>query len=172
MGAFYGLLCYCLYTYWLAAFHPLAMYVIAALYFFYLMITVPLLKLADMLFPRYGYLAQWILWIGYEYVKTLGFTGFSYGIIGYSQWSWPVIIQIASIFGVWGVSALVVFPSAWIAGGIKDSCTGKISGWLASFPSFAKRMRCPALCGLPFLFLPYYSDWFHRRTTAGMKRGK
>ncbi len=138
-GGIYGILCYCVFTYWLGVFHPLAMYVIAFLYFFYLLATVPLLKLADIFFPRYGFIVQWLVWGGYEYLKTLGFTGYSYGVIGYSQWSWPVIIQIASIFGVWGVSALVVFPSAWIAGGIKPGCTGQIGNWFSGFPSFAKR---------------------------------
>jgi apolipoprotein N-acyltransferase len=135
-GAFYGLFCYCLFSYWLGFFHPLAMYVIGALYFFWLLLVVPLLKLADLLFPKRGFIVQWMLWVGYEYLKTLGFNGYSYGIIGYSQWSWPVIIQIASIFGVWGVSALVVFPSAWIAGGLKAGCTGRLNGWASGFRLF------------------------------------
>lgn len=137
-GAVYGMLCYCVFTYWLGVFHPLAMYVIGMLYFCYLLMTVPLLKLADIFFPKKGFIVQWIIWIGYEYLKTLGFTGYSYGVIGYSQWSWLPIIQIASIFGVWGVSALVVFPSAWIAGGLKEGCTGKIKTWTVGFAKFAR----------------------------------
>jgi len=147
-GAFYGMLCYCVFTYWLAVFHPLAMYVIAALYFFCLMLTVPLLKLADRLFPRYGYVIQWIIWIGYEFLKTKGFNGYSYGIIGYSQWSWPVMIQIAAVFGVWGVSALVVFPSAWLAQGLKEGCTGPLRHWASGFPRFARAHRPGALVWL------------------------
>lgn len=137
-SAFYGLFCYCVFTYWLGTFHPVAMYVIGSLYFCYLLVVGPLLKLADMFFPRKGFIIQWIIWVGYEYIKTLGFTGFSYGIIGYSQWSWPVIIQIASLFGVWGVSALVSFPSAWIAGGLKEKCTGTIKDWFGNFSVFAR----------------------------------
>lgn len=138
-GAFYGLFCYCLFTYWLGVFHPLAMYVIGTLYFFYLMLAVPFLKLSDILFPRHGFIVQWMVWVGYEYLKTLGFNGYSYGVIGYSQWSWPVIIQIASVFGVWGVSALVTFPSAWIAAGLKDRANGPIRTWLSGFPDFARK---------------------------------
>lgn len=138
-GALYGLLSYCLFTYWLAVFHPVAMYVIGMLYFFYLMLCVPALKLADTLFPRYGFIVQWVVWVGYEYLKIQGYTGYSYGVIGYSQWSWPLIIQIASLFGVWGVSALVTFPSAWIAGGLKEGCTGPLKTWFDGFGAFAKR---------------------------------
>ncbi len=150
-GAVYGMLCYCLYTHWLLIFHPLAMYIIAALYFFYLMLAVPALKLADMLYPRYGYILQWAIWVGYEYLKTLGFNGYSYGVIGYSQWSWPVIIRIASIFGVWGVSALVVFPSAWIAGGLKAGAQTGFKDALRGLPAFARLNRIPAFLYLVFL---------------------
>lgn len=147
-GAFYGLFCYCLFTYWLGVFHPVAMYVIGIQYFLYSLILVPILKLADKFFPDKGFLVQWVIWIGYEYVKTLGFVGYSYGIIGYSQWSWPVVIRIASIFGVWGVSALVAFPSAWIAGGIKPACSGHPRDWLRSLPSFARKHSISAIMWL------------------------
>lgn len=149
-GGLYGLLSYCVFTYWLGVFHPLAMYVIGVLYFFWLLLIVPLLKLADIFFPKKGFIVQWIIWIGYEYVKTLGFNGYSYGIIGYSQWSLPIVIQIASVFGVWGVSALVTFPSAWIAGGLKENCTGPFRSWFSPFPAFAKKH---AVSGIIWLVL-------------------
>ncbi len=137
-GAAYGALSYCLFTYWLAVFHPLAMYVIAILYLLWMMLVVPCLKLADMAFPRKGFVAQWIIWIGYEYVKTKGFNGYSYGVIGYSQWTLGPIIQLASIFGVWGVSALVAFPSAWLAAGLKECMGLPFSRWRPSFATFAR----------------------------------
>lgn len=137
-GALYGLMAYCSFGYWLSAFHPLALYFLAGFSFLIFLCLVPLLKLADILFPRYGFIVQWMLWIGYEYLKTLGFLGYSYGIIGYSQWSYPVIIRIAAIFGVWGVSALVVFPSAWIAGALKEGCTGKCGDWAKGFTVFTR----------------------------------
>ncbi len=155
-GAAYGTLSYCVFTYWLAVFHPLAMYVIATLYFFWLLVTVPLLKLVDMAFPKRGFILQWVIWIGYEYVKTLGFNGYSYGIIGYSQWTWTPIIQIASVFGVWGVSALVTFPSAWIAAGMKNRCTGPLRSWFGDFRRFSLAHRISALvwcCALASTFV-------------------
>lgn len=144
-GGIYGVLNYGLFSYWLLGFHPLAMYIVAMEYFFYYMITIPLLKLADTYFPKYGFIVQWLIWISYEYIKTLGFLGFSYGLIGYSQWRYIPIIQIASVFGVWGVSALVCFPSAWIAGAIKPHCKEPVRCWLSGFRLFARRQRIPAL---------------------------
>jgi apolipoprotein N-acyltransferase len=137
-GGLYGLFSYCLFASWLASFHPLALYLIAILYFFWFLLVFPALKLADLFFPRYGFIVQWMIWVGFEYLKTLGFTGYSYGIIGYSQWSLPVLIQSASVFGVWGVSALVVFPSAWIAGALKQGLHGKVCDWASGFSRFAR----------------------------------
>jgi apolipoprotein N-acyltransferase len=114
-GALYGFSAYSLFNYWLTAFHPLAGVIVGIVYLIYFAILFPLLKVAIIIFPRNGYLLQWVLWICFEYVRTLGFLGYSYGIIGYSQWNVLPIIQIADVFGVWGVSALVVFPSAWLA---------------------------------------------------------
>jgi apolipoprotein N-acyltransferase len=114
-GAFYGYLAYGLYNYWLSVFHPLAGLIVGSIYLVYMAILFPLLRLAILIFPRRGYLLQWLLWLAYEYLRTLGFLGYSYGITGYSQWNLLPIIQIAAITGVWGVSALVVFPSAWFA---------------------------------------------------------
>ena len=144
-GGIYGVLNYCIFSYWLWGFHPLAMYIVALEYFLYYMTTIPLLKLADLCFPRYGFAVQWLIWIGYEYIKTLGFLGFSYGLVGYSQWQFIPFIQIASIFGVWGVSALVCFPSAWIAAGIKPYCKEPLRNWLHGFRAFAYRGRVSAL---------------------------
>jgi apolipoprotein N-acyltransferase len=114
-GALYGYAAYGLFNYWLSVFHPLAGLIVGFIYLIYFALLFPLLKLAVILFPRRGYLLQWIIWIAYEYLRTQGFLGYPYGIAGYSQWSLPPLIQIASLFGVWGVSALVVFPSVYIA---------------------------------------------------------
>ncbi|MDR1215549.1 MAG: apolipoprotein N-acyltransferase [Treponema sp.] len=116
-GALYGFSAYSLFNYWLTTFHPLAGIIVGIIYLIYFAILFPLLKTAIIIFPRHGYLLQWVLWMCFEYVRTLGFLGYSYGIIGYSQWNVLPVNQIADIFGVWGVSALVVFPSAWLAAG-------------------------------------------------------
>jgi apolipoprotein N-acyltransferase len=114
-GALYGYTAYGIFNYWLSVFHPLAGLIVGLIYLVYLAVLFFFLKLADILFPRRAYIVQWILWIAYEYLRTSGFLGYPYGITGYSQWTLIPLIQIAALFGVWGVSALVVFPSAWFA---------------------------------------------------------
>jgi len=118
-GALYGYTAYTLFNYWLTAFHPLAGLIVSGIYLAYNAALFFLLKLAVLWFPRRGYLVQWVIWLAYEYLRTKGFLGYSYGITGYSQWRMIPLIQIANLFGVWGVSALVVFPSAWLAAVLK-----------------------------------------------------
>jgi len=119
-GALYGYAAYGLFNYWLSVFHPLAGLIVGSIYLVYLAILFPFLRLAVVAFPKRGYLVQWLFWMAFEYLRTLGFLGYSYGITGYSQWNVLPMIQIAGITGVWGVSALVVFPSAWIAAAIRE----------------------------------------------------
>ena len=114
-GALYGYAAYGLFNYWLGAFHPLAGLIVYSIYLVYNAALFFFLRLALIFFPKRAYLVQWVIWMAYEYLRTKGFLGYSYGITGYSQWRVIPLIQIANIFGVWGVSALVVFPSAWIA---------------------------------------------------------
>ena len=147
-GALYGYAAYGLFNYWLSVFHPLAGLIVGSIYLVYLAFLFPLLHLAVRVFPRRGYLLQWIFWMAYEYLRTQGFLGYSYGIAGYSQWNVLPVIQIANITGVWGVSALVVFPSAWIAAALADKKAGAL---LPAFRDFLRKEWVPALVWLVLL---------------------
>ncbi|NLM01463.1 MAG: apolipoprotein N-acyltransferase [Treponema sp.] len=136
-GFLYGFLGYSLFGYWLATFHPMGITVIAGMYGIYLLCTLPLLKFAKDMFPKFGWIAQWIVWCAYEYVKTLGFSGFHYAVTAYSHWRIIPLIQCTNIIGVWGLSAIITFFSAWIAQCIQDRSFKKhiVSGsiWLICF---------------------------------------
>lgn len=119
-GFMYGFITYALFNYWLSTFHPLAILIVPTIYAVYFMAVFPLLKLSDRLFPKYGYLVQLLVWLGYELLRTKGFLGYPYGNIGYSQYLFIPFIQISALTGFWGVSALVVFPSVYIGNAIKD----------------------------------------------------
>ncbi len=140
-GALYGYLAYAIFNYWLGGFHPLAGLIVYAIYLVYMALLFPLLKAATLFFPRRAYLVQWLLWMAYEYLRTQGFLGYSYGITGYSQWELLPIIQIASVFGVWGVSALVVFPSAMLGNALKDGFWRGLGDTAKAFAGFFKRER-------------------------------
>jgi len=59
-------------------------------------------------------------WVLLEYARTYFLTGFPWMLIGYSQYKFTEIIQIAEFTGVYGVSFIIIFANAlfyfWIDG--------------------------------------------------------
>lgn len=119
-GMFFGLMSYSIFNYWLIAWHPLAIFTIPPIYAFYFILLFPVLKLINTLFPKYGFIIQAVAWVGYEYLRTLGFLGYAYGVIGYTQYLFQPLIFISSITGIWGVVLIVIFPSAFLGTALKD----------------------------------------------------
>ena len=119
-GAFSGSLSYFIFNFWIIFFHPLAIYIIIAKYCILYSILFFVLKIIDSYFSRYSFIFQTIAWVAFEYLSTLGFLGYSYGIMGYTQWNFPILIRVSSIFGVWGISFLLVFFSACTASFLFD----------------------------------------------------
>jgi apolipoprotein N-acyltransferase len=112
-GAVYGFTAFSLFNYWLVSYHLFAGIFVSLIYLFYFALLFFFLRLSLLLFPCYGFLLQWLIFVSFEYLRTLGFLGYSYGITGYTQWSSIPLIQIASVTGVWGVSALIIFPQTF-----------------------------------------------------------
>jgi apolipoprotein N-acyltransferase len=55
-------------------------------------------------------------WVVIDYVKTIGFLAFPWGIVAYSQWENLLLIQTASVFGIWGIDFLLIYCNASLAG--------------------------------------------------------
>ncbi len=56
------------------------------------------------------------LWVCLEYLRAILFSGFPWESLGYSQFMNPLIIQIADITGVYGVSFLIVLVNSTVFG--------------------------------------------------------
>lgn len=119
-GALYGFLAYALFNYWLANFHPLAIFIVPVIYAGYFFALFPLLWFVDRFFHRTAFLVQTVVWMAYEFLRIQGFLGYAYGILGYALFPAPLLIQIAEIGGVWIVSFMVVLPSFFIAQLVRD----------------------------------------------------
>jgi len=52
------------------------------------------------------------LWVGLEMVRAHLFSGFPWELLGYSQYHALRIVQAADLFGVYGLSAMIVFSNA------------------------------------------------------------
>ncbi|MDR0553901.1 MAG: apolipoprotein N-acyltransferase [Treponema sp.] len=129
-GAFYWFFAYSLFNYWLSAFHPVASIIVNSLVVVYMSIVTAATRFSLVVFPKRGYILQCLCWVVFQYSHTRGFLSYPYGILGYSQWQVPPVLQLASITGVWGVSALMIFPQLYIAAALKDWFPGKgISLW-------------------------------------------
>ena len=113
-GFLYGGLSYLLLVYWLKNYDSFCLYPVVFFYAICLALLFLLLKLTDMLFKRDAWLVQWLIICSYEYLKTLGFLGFSYGVTAYTQWNHPILIQICSLIGIFGFNLIVIFPSCII----------------------------------------------------------
>jgi apolipoprotein N-acyltransferase len=136
-GVFFGFASYALYNYWLGSFHPLTLIIVPPIYSVYFLVLFPLLKAADSLIPRYGFILQALIWVAYEYLKVQGFLGYAYGIIGFSQYLFLPLARLSSVTGVWGVSLIVVFPSVVLGNALKEG--------FGEFVRFMRRMRVPVL---------------------------
>ena len=55
------------------------------------------------------------LWVLLEYIRSFFFTGFPWELTGYSQFNNLNIIQISDIFGVYGVSFLIILSNISVA---------------------------------------------------------
>ena len=58
--------------------------------------------------PVRGLIAVPLVWVAVEYIRTYIFTGFPWALLGHSQYLRLHLIQIADLFGVYGVSFLIV----------------------------------------------------------------
>ena len=156
-GLAFGFGAYSFYAYWLSTFHPMGLIVIAGLFALEFALVFPALKAASVLFPRKGWLVQWLVWLAYEYLKTTGFTGFHYGIAAYTHWRWTRLIQIADITGIWGLNALIVFTSAWFSQTLVDArrMYGSSAACALSFTTV-----CRSLCDAARLHRVSAAVWF------------
>lgn len=135
-GLFYGALSYGIYAYWLSNFHPLGLYIVCISYGLILALVFLGLKTIELLFNEKAWIVQFLFICSYEYLKTLGFIGFNYGVSAYALWKYTVLIQIVDIAGVFGLNLIVIFPSALLFTMIKKKSLNKlIFVWMTLFIS-------------------------------------
>ena len=61
------------------------------------------------------YIIPPLLWAGIEWFKSRGVLGFCWGSLGFTQYKFPALLQLASITGVYGISFVIVFVNNLIA---------------------------------------------------------
>jgi apolipoprotein N-acyltransferase len=118
-AVFYGVLFGCVQTmitnYWLATYGLISLQFIVvvylAWYLVFMALSVPLVRA----FGATGLLWLPVTWVVFDYLRSVGFLGYPWAMLGTALYSVPVLTQIASVFGVWGVTFLVLFANAALA---------------------------------------------------------
>ncbi|HMA85126.1 MAG TPA: apolipoprotein N-acyltransferase [Desulfosalsimonadaceae bacterium] len=93
-----------------------------------------------------------VFWVSLEYLRSILFSGFPWGLLGYSQADYLGLIQFADIFGVYGISAIIVVANAallvLVLGVSKKPWQGvRIRGWLAGAGCLAVLAALGAIFG-------------------------
>ena len=67
-----------------------------------------------------------VVWTGLEFLRAHLMTGFPWYFLGHTQHHWAELIQIADLFGTYGVSFLLMLTSAVIAGLVPSHWLAKL----------------------------------------------
>ncbi len=111
-GGAYGILSSVMYAAWLFKFSVPAMLCVWLLYFILYAFLFEVLVAARILGGRFAWIFYAASFVLFEFLKTRGFLGFGYGVNGYTQYRNLYLMQIADVFGVFGVSAVLYLSSA------------------------------------------------------------
>jgi apolipoprotein N-acyltransferase len=75
------------------------------------------------------YLAAPFIWVALEYVKSFFLSGFPWENLGYSQHNWLRLIQISDIFGIYGLSAILMAVNGAFFEGFYAFSVGRGFAW-------------------------------------------
>jgi len=89
-------------------------------------------------------------WVAMEFLQTLGPLGITWGMLGHTQARVPVLIQVGSLVGPWGLSFVLALTNAAMAGWVvRWRGSGLREGTREAGPALA---GAAGLCGLVLLF--------------------
>ncbi|MDY3887479.1 MAG: apolipoprotein N-acyltransferase [Treponema sp.] len=154
-GGLYGFFSYFFYVFWLSNLNFLYLILVCFLYF---ILWAFLFLCLNFFFEKsqiFLHLKIFLFLCIFEFLKTKGFLGFSFGLISHSQYTNLFLIQISDIFGIWAVDFLMIYSSVLIFKILEDFI--KISG------SFSVKLKNSFLinrfssCVFIFLLVFFYS---------------
>ncbi|BDC92595.1 apolipoprotein N-acyltransferase [Treponema bryantii] len=119
-GFIYGIIACILYSFWLVNYYVLSLILVALYEGVLYGIVFYLLKKSFIVFNKYSFIVQCLIWCSFEYFRTIGFLGVNYGVIGYSQWSNLILLQSADLFGIQGINFIIIFPSCYLVSLLKS----------------------------------------------------
>jgi apolipoprotein N-acyltransferase len=130
-GSFTGIIQAMISNFWLGTFNLLTLQFVTVVtlleYVPFMAVSLALLRLHKV--RSAGWLVFPAAWTVFDWIRSQGFLGYPWGMLGASQYSVIPLIQIASLSGVWGVTFVVTLANsvmAWEAcGWIRHASRGK-----------------------------------------------
>lgn len=115
LGLIFGITYFGIFNYWLSTFHQLAIFIGPGVKGLQLMFFFPLLKASYKIPKKYKAISQSFGYVLYSYIVQKGFLAYSYGSLASATLNLPIISQLASLTGMWGISFLLFLPQSFIA---------------------------------------------------------
>jgi len=75
------------------------------------------------------YLTAPFVWVALEYIKSFLITGFPWENLGHSQHNWLRLIQISDMFGVYGLSAIIIAVNSALFEALDTLSGGRSFAW-------------------------------------------
>lgn len=124
-GFLFGFVYYSIFNYWLTTFHPFAILIVTIIKGAEMVALFFALKAADrwtgcILKGRLVHVFQAVIWVAYAYLSQGWFAGYPYGTIAYALYSYKILIQVADLFGIWGITFMMVLPQAFLGNWLCD----------------------------------------------------
>jgi len=118
LGLIFGAISTGLSNYWLIFFQGYSVWTFGAPLVGYTAVNAlvfPFLRGFSRISGRFRPFLLAIAWAGYEYFKSVGFSGYPWGLIAYPMGGFLPLIQFVDTTGIWGLSFLMALVNALIA---------------------------------------------------------
>jgi apolipoprotein N-acyltransferase len=118
LGVIFGGISTALANYWLMFFQGYTIWTMGGVtlgYIGYNALLFPFLRGMSRLSRRYRPFLLATAWCVYEYLKSIGFLGYPWGLIAYPAGAFLPLVQFVDITGIWGLSFLMALINALIA---------------------------------------------------------
>ncbi len=130
-GTSFGVLEVMITNYWLGTFQLISLQFVTFFFLIYYLVFMfvtirmyRLVKEAKGLLGSLSFLVFPLAWLFFDYLHSIGFLGYPWGMLGVTQYSFLSLIQISSVTGVWGVTFIVLLANSVIAMLIREFSFG------------------------------------------------
>ncbi|MCK4541588.1 MAG: apolipoprotein N-acyltransferase [Spirochaetales bacterium] len=116
-GVFFGVLQALIVNYWHGVYSYLTLHLLTIAITLEYLIFMSILTGVIRVSGKWGFLTAPLLWVLFDYARSITEFGYPWGIIGTTQYQFLPFIQIASLTGIWGPGFIILLcnsSAAWV----------------------------------------------------------